>query len=196
MRHLHTMVYVLLSDHFEKFYSKGSRTDKSVTFSDTVHLIMDNYARMQFSDIENMWLGMKLQLHCARLRPVAHQLGYDERLAKGTIHSHRLRKPGQQNFASVYRQDSCNGMMLLLMMYVCMHELYQCMFPTRGPFQVAPLKGINLPQPCVYACMYVSMYVCMYVRHAQKIAKLFFSAVYFQIKYIIQKQPLGLQNTP
>ena len=39
----------------------------------------------------------------------------------------------------------------------------------------------------------------MYVRQAQKIAKLFFSAVPFQIKYIIQKkiyQPLGPQNTP
>ena len=57
MRHLHGMVYALLSGHYEKFYSKGSRTDKSVTFSDTLHLIMDNYARMQFSEIENMWLG-------------------------------------------------------------------------------------------------------------------------------------------
>ena len=51
--------------------------------------------------------------------------------------------------------------------------------------------------------MYVCMCVCMYVRHAQKIAKLFFErakhAVPFQIKYIIQKkkyQPLGPQNTP
>ncbi len=45
------------------------------------------------------------------------------------------------------------------------------------------------------------MYVCMYVRHAQKIAKLFFGVrrVPFQIKYIIQKkiyQPLEPQNTP
>ena len=52
-------------------------------------------------------------------------------------------------------------------------------------------------------CVYVCVCVCMYVRHAQKIAKLFFErakhAVPFQIKYIIQKkiyQPLGPQNTP
>jgi hypothetical protein len=33
----------------------------------------------------------------------------------------------------------------------------------------------NLVCMCVYVCMYdVCMYVCMYVRHAQKIAKLFF----------------------
>ena len=40
---------------------------------------------------------------------------------------------------------------------------------------------------CVCVCMYVC--VCVYVRHAQKIAKLFFErakhAVPFQIKYII-----------
>jgi hypothetical protein len=47
------------------------------------------------------------------------------------------------------------------------------------------------------------MCVCVYVRHAQKIAKLFFErakhAAPVQIKYIIQKkiyQPLGPQNTP
>ena len=50
--------------------------------------------------------------------------------------------------------------------------------------------------------MCVCVYVCMCVRHAQKIAKLFFErakhAAPFQIKYIIRKkiyQPLGPQNT-
>jgi hypothetical protein len=49
----------------------------------------------------------------------------------------------------------------------------------------------------------VCVCVCVYVRHAQKIAKLFFErakhAVPFQINYIIHKkiyQPLGPQNTP
>ncbi len=55
----------------------------------------------------------------------------------------------------------------------------------------------------VCMCVCVCVYVCVYVRHAQKIAKLFFEraqhAVPFQIKYIIHKkiyQPLGPQNTP
>ena len=75
-------------------------------------------------------------------------------------------------------------------------------------FLVGPFKGVNLQlcvYVCVYVCMYVCMCVCMYVRHAQKIAELFFSVrstqfpfklnILFKNKYEVY-QPLGPQNTP
>jgi hypothetical protein len=40
--------------------------------------------------------------------------------------------------------------------------------------------------------MYVCMYVCMYVRHAQKIAKLFFSVRNTQFPFENQKKYINL----
>lgn len=57
MRHLHGMVHAILTGRYEKLYFKGTKTDKSVSLGDSMYLFMDHYARMQFTEQEDMWLG-------------------------------------------------------------------------------------------------------------------------------------------
>ena len=49
---------------------------------------------------------------------------------------------------------------------------------------------------CMYVCMCVCVYVCVYVRHAQKIAKLFFSVrstqLPFKLNILFEKKYINL----
>ena len=57
MRHMHNVFNEILSGRYEMLYFKGTKTIKSISNGDSVYLIIDNYARMAFTEQESMWLG-------------------------------------------------------------------------------------------------------------------------------------------